>query len=344
MFHRILLGILAQLTLDGEPRLKNSKKICSGIAIALVSLMMIASNTHLVRAWAPGKVLIDARTAYWDYYGNYTGAIAILTSNGYTVDTLTSGTITSSLLSNYCCLVIVCGDQILPSEISPILTFVNGGGGLVFCAEWGGTAQGLTNSYAGSIASALGVTLNNDSLNDPTNYISPITNLVIIQNFPISHPVTSGVTEFVYGDGCTLSVTSPAMTLATGGPNAYTDPSVGAEPTSINGTGPDGPAPYAPVLAASTYGAGRAVITGDSDLFDSAPVWAGGAVVPGDGINRLDNAVLWLNIINWVSMSSVGNAVPEVPVGTIMASSAMILAFAAYLVIKPIGMFRRRAH
>lgn len=301
-----------------------SKKIGSSLIIALISLMMIASNVRVAVAWP--SILIDARTSWWSFYGNYAGAISILETNGYAVDLFTTGTITLGLLQQYCAFVIVTGDQgYSASEISDILAYVDGGGGLLFLGEWGG---GFTHPSAESIALTLGVTINHDEIIDPTdNWINNF--WPRITTFPTPHPVTSGITEFILGASATLDITSPAVTIATGDGDTYTTTTPSPEATPLEDPGATPPpqegGSYEPVLAVSTYGGGRAVIFGDSDVFDSSTSF--------NGIVLADNADLWLNIFLWICGPG-GGVIPEYPIGTIVGAIAMFAALLSFGVVR----------
>lgn len=297
------------------------KKICTAlVGVVLISLMIVSNVRVALAGVFVKKVLIDARTGLWStQFGEYAGAIDILEANGYTVDLVTSGSITSDLLSGYCCFVIVCGDQgYSTAEQTAILNFIAGGGGLLFLGEHSGS---FTDPSAEYIAEQLGVTIQHNVLYDETNFWTN-TFWPLIHTFPTGHPVTNCVTQFVYGCGATLVVTSPAETIATGD-----DDSHNGHPTPIDSAtaeedlGPGGS--WEPMLAVSTYGNGKAVITADSNLFDSSYF---------NGIEQFDNAILWLNIFLWLC-PPIEHVIPEVPFGTILASASMIMGLLGFFLI-----------
>jgi hypothetical protein len=296
------------------------------IAVVLASLIVVPCLHKAGASITSGKVLLDARSPIFNsQFGGYSGAISLLTSHGYTVDLFTTGTLSLSLLQQYCCLVIVCGDYAFSAgEISDILAFVNGGRGLLFLGEWGGK---FTSVSGESIMSALGVTLNHDELRDPTDYATYIY-WVNIHTFPVAHPVTCGIQTFrVFATG-TFVVTSPATTIATGDDDSYAYPDPPGDTSDSAGVpGFEATPPlhgsFESILAVSSYGSGRAVIFGDSNIFASGNP---------DGINQADNRVLWMNIFAWLCPSFTP-VIPETPIGTIGAAIAMVFALAGFAVL-----------
>lgn len=147
-------------------------------------------------------------------------------------------------------------------EVQYVQEFVSRGGGLFVIGEydinqWGSNINDLLSDF--------GLMLNNDTLLAPRReYSSCLLMRHFLCTHILEHPTTVGITGISYHRGCSITCN---------GPN--TQPLIYAPNGEI-------------VCAASTYGAGRVVVIGDSDLF-SIPF-----------IGHAQNGLFLVNILAWL--------------------------------------------
>lgn len=129
--------------------------------------------------------------------GNYLSLYELLTSNGFIVDELTTGTINSGILKNYDILVLIDPEfDFLQSEITDIHNWVDAGGELIIIPDSG---------YPPTIAQIMapyGV-----QLTGRNTWYGTTANI-------ISHPITDGVSSIYYDLAWELAVSSPTEALA----------------------------------------------------------------------------------------------------------------------------------
>jgi len=229
-----------------------------------------------------GRVAIDQTKCDFFQWGT-DHVVSVLTAEGYGVDVFEfPGTITAERLAGYCTIIIAYPqDPYTPAEVTAILDFVNSGHGLLFLGEygpaWSTNSEEVYPAAADPITGPLGILIGNNSLRDPTNHEPGGLPYAIphITTFPVVHPVTNGIGTYLAAGTATLEVNSSlGTTIATGDDDTYTIPS--------NGVG------FQPVLAASEYGSGRAVVAGDHNWIDLC--W---------GL-YYDNTQLLINVIRWL--------------------------------------------
>jgi hypothetical protein len=191
----------------------------------------------------PATMLIDRTHGQWFDVSGFTD---YLVSQGWTVDEVTTGPITSATLSGYDVFMIPCrmDTNFTPSEANAVADYVNGGAGVWIFGEY----KGLDDVLPNVVAAPFGIEFNEDMVYDPTDNEGydfwPIIHLLE------PHPITEGVSSFGYYAGCSLDVAPPSIVIGKGDDDAYSD----FYPAGY----------YPPVLAIANYGAGRVVAIGDN--------------------------------------------------------------------------------
>jgi len=268
-----------------------------GISTLMITLFLanaLFTVLYINSAFAsPGaKVAIDI-TRLSSYTPSFSTASSLLATEGYTVDVLTTGSITAERLEPYCAL-IICWPQTAytEDEVNAIMDFIEAGRGLLFLGDYGknwySVSGGVYPSGANDILGPMGISINDDEVYDPTDYHTN-TFWPLIDTFPVTHPVTSCVSTFMPEATASLSVSSPGVTIATGDDDSYAVDPAEADPEGDSPTVVVGIAgSYEPVLAASTFGRGRLVVAGDHN-------W----IVDGI-ISIYDNTQLFINTIKWL--------------------------------------------
>lgn len=243
----------------------------------------------------------------------YSSLASLLGSAGYTVHTTTSG-VESVDLGNYAVLVVCLGSAwttaYTAGEVAAIEEFVQNGGGLLVL----GDNTDCPNANINPVAQEFGTTCGLSYLSPPDLYIWDMD----------GHPIFDGVSEFYLRAAGELGVVSPsqevAWTPSDGGEPVVSVAEAGAGRVVVVGdfnlwdndyivnsqnqllaentfnwlAEPSQPGP--PVMAASLFGDGRAMIIGDSNLFrpldtdDDSP----------GALYEYDNHALALNIIDWL--------------------------------------------
>ena len=215
---------------------------------------------------------------------NYSSFVASLTSNGYTVDALTS-TVTLEALQEYDLFVIPSignynGTDVptfyTVSEIAALQMYVQQGGSLFLLCEYHSDERGYhSNAAERELSAAFGITLDANTATDPSDYIEDHNIWITFhpRNFA-SHPIMQGVGSLQ--SFATATMSGPGISLVT------TDPD--ATPASRS------------VGLALNYGNGRVVIVGDSSYC------GGGGSDP--FIDYEDNRQFGLNIVSWLTSPS----------------------------------------
>ncbi len=216
---------------------------------------------------------------------SYAKAADLLRRRDFVVEPLTEGRLTSDVLSGISLLVLphasdpkfeattgVGSARYDADEVAAIRDFVEAGGGLVILAE---SEQDKYDSNLGDIAAGFGVTVEHGTVQDyQRHHQAPSW---VSSELTARHPVLSDVDELVFyragsldaGDGATVLARSSATAAPAG----------------------------APLLAATTLGQGRIVVSADSDLFGD------------DCIDDFDHAQLWANMAYWAALPTFASQV-----------------------------------
>jgi hypothetical protein len=209
---------------------------------------------------------------------SYARAAALLRERDFVVEPLTEGRLTAAALDGFSVLVLphsssphyeattgVGSAQYDADEIAAIESFVAAGGGLVILAE---SEQDKYESNLGVIADTFGIHVEHTTVQDYQRHHQAPSWVQADVN--TDHELSSGVEAAVfYRAGC-LTYESEAAVLARSGR--------AASPAN------------AALLAATTHGRGRVVVSADSDLFGD------------DCIDAFDHAQLWINIAYWTAL------------------------------------------
>jgi predicted metalloprotease with PDZ domain len=205
-----------------------------------------------------------------------------LTSVGFEVSSLKTAPISPSQLDGVSVLVVPPSTgHLSSSEESIVLDFVRKGGGLLLFGE---------NSYGGqaSLAGRFGVTPVMAVVCDPV-YSLPIRPFHIRIWRMVSHEITKDVGSYIFDWGQPLVVKSPALALAYVGNQSWIETDYDGKRQSGEKGGGD-----IAVLAATEYGSGRVVFTGDTGGFMNYDV------IGWSGLDQFDTRRLALNIFNWL--------------------------------------------
>lgn len=179
------------------------------------------------------------------------------------------------------------------AEIAAIEEFVRTGGGLVLLAETEQDKYG--NSFA-EIAERFGVSIVNATMQDPVNRLRGVSTWVLAEPLHGEHAdLTAGVRELAFYRAGALELIPDHQDQAFVVARSHAT----ATPAQ------------APLLVAVEAGAGRVVVSADSDLFGD------------DTINDLDNRLLWRNLVTW-TVAGPGSA------GTRRTAKAPVLASPAW--------------
>ena len=196
--------------------------------------------------------------------------------SGFEVEPLTEGFLTLPRLRAYSVLVLPLPRKpLLKEEIASIVSFVEGGGGLLIIGDCGGDK--FWGSNINNLSRIFGITFNSD-------IIKALKEPVIINRFK-QHPVTVGIRQIVCRTGSSLNITGNAVGLASASDEAWADRLTGRigipEPEEAKGQN-------VIVLAVSNFGLGRVVCLGSSTLFTDSNLLS-------------DHKKLGLNILKWLS-------------------------------------------
>lgn len=263
-------------------------KAVSGMVLTLLLIGMLTSafNIQPVKAEStPINLLIDEGHSEWLVSGNAQTLIQALEDNGYVVDTF-SGTLTQSLLSTYCVLVIgTAWGSFAQSEIQAIEDFVKSGGGLWLTGlgwSWVDYHPGSTlEDYPmNKIAQRFGAFFNPDIIFDPTDYTSGPASAIFHSPFIESHPVTQGVMRIGATGALHGSISIQTGTiLITGDGDSYGGYHESPYPN---------PGSHPPNCAAIRYGSGKVIVISEEGFFVD------------NHVDEYDNKRLGLNIIDWL--------------------------------------------
>ena len=190
-------------------------------------------------------ILFDARQDIdQSYIGSFSEYKNALRQRGYTVNHLTSGEITSSLLSSCNALFISPYHyQYSSSEKEALLDYVTNGGSVLIVGEWGpGTQyQALQN-----ILDVFSVVTDNNKVTDTLHSEGEDFWILYSSGNFTCHPVIQGISEIGLYAGSTLTASGWNTIIQT-----------------YNDSNP----PEKPVVISKSIGMGRVIVIGDSDVF-----------------------------------------------------------------------------
>lgn len=225
---------------------------------------------------------------------SYAKAADLLRRRDFVVEPLVEGRLTSDVLSGVSLLVLphasdpkfeattgVGSARYDADEVTAIRAFVEAGGGLVILAE---SEQDKYDSNLGDIAAGFGVTVEHATVQDyQRHHQAPSW---VSSELTARHPVLSDVDELVFYRSGSLDAGDAATVLARSSATAA----------------PAGAA----LLAVTTAGQGRIVVSADSDLFGD------------DCIDAFDHAQLWTNMAYWAALPTFASQVDH----TVSAAAA----------------------
>ncbi|MEO8107005.1 MAG: DUF6421 family protein [Actinomycetes bacterium] len=209
---------------------------------------------------------------------SYAKAAELLRRRDFLVEPLVDGRLTAEVLAGVSLLVLphasdpkfeattgVGSARYDADEVAAIRTFVQSGGGLVILAE---SEQDKYDSNLGDIAAGFGITVEHSTVQDyQRHHQAPSW---VSSELTARHPVLSDVDELVFYRAGSLLASEESTVLARSSATAA----------------PAG----APLLATTTLGLGRVVVSADSDLFGD------------DCIDSFDHAQLWTNVAYWAAL------------------------------------------
>ena len=214
-----------------------------------------------------------AGNADWVIDGAYSDWADALRNEGYIVESLDSGSITSDVLSGVNVFVIPePQDEFTTSEITAIKTFVNNGGGLVLIADHSGSDRNNNGHDSPHIydnnfgVSDFGFTFNLDQFSE-----DPISNV----NHTIYPQLTDGVNQIGIWAGSSISITDSQKAKGV----IFTN---------------DG---SKVVVVGAEVGSGRVAAIGDSSPFDDGTGHPGNHLY--DGWNEYDDSKLGVDMVKW---------------------------------------------
>jgi hypothetical protein len=208
----------------------------------------------------------------WSYYA----FMSALEAEGYEVESTTSPVITLEELSAFSAFIIpLAQNSPTAEEIQAMQQYVEDGGALFLIADWGGTFSDPSQA----LANVFGVTLDANTVTDPSDYIGDNDFWVTydIANFS-SHILMAGLNLL-------QTYASTGMLPGTGTPLITTDS--------------DATPPDRAIAVALNYGSGRVVVVGDSNYFSETTEY------PGTGLYVADNKDFAVNIVNWLTKTSI---------------------------------------
>ncbi len=214
-----------------------------------------------------------AGNADWVIDGAYSDWADALRNEGYIVESLDSGSITSDALNGVNVFVIPePQDEFTSEEITAIKTFVNNGGGLVLIADHSGSDRNNNGHDSPHIydnnfgVSDFGFTFNLDQFSE-----DPISNV----NHTIYPELTDGVSQIGIWAGSSISITDSQKAKGV----IFTN-----DGSKI-------------VVVGAEVGNGRVAAIGDSSPFDDGSGHPGNHLY--DGWNEYDDSKLGIDMVKW---------------------------------------------
>ncbi len=218
---------------------------------------------------------------------SYALAAATLAERDFVVESHAEGPLTEEALAGAGVLVIahpsdpawerttgIGSPRLSEDELNAVEAFVERGGGLIVLGE---TEQDKYGNNLNELLARFGLHLDNDTVQDYEHHrMAPSWVLADLQHGARGRAgdVLARVGEACLYRATTISSSNGAVVLARAHRTAST--------------------PGAPLIVASTHGAGRVVVLGDSDLFGD------------DCLGELDHRALWLNLCYWTAQAEGG--------------------------------------
>jgi hypothetical protein len=169
-----------------------------------------------------------------------------------------------------------------PGEIDAIEAFVRDGGGLIVLGE---TEEDKYGANLNQLLGRFDLAIDNATLQDYVHHFRDAPSWVLAaldaDGVPADADVLAGVETAGFYRAGALSAANGARVFA----RAHQSASI----------------PAAPLAAVAEHGAGRVVVTADSDLFGD------------DCIGELDHEQLWLNLVHWVARPAFADAAARPP-------------------------------
>src|SRR3954453_3712331 len=186
--------------------------------------------------------------------------------------------------------------RLSPAELDAVEAFVQAGGGLVLLAE---EEQDKYGNNVAELAARFGIRVNSDLVSDYEHHQAGAPHWVLAElgDGRSEADLLARVDAACFYRATTLEASGGERLFARG---AAGTPAAGASPAPrvLARAAATSAAPGAPLLMAAEHGAGRVVVSADSDLFGD------------DCIGELDHRDLWLNLIHWAARPSLAQPVP----------------------------------
>ena len=261
------------------------KKIFLASLLAVTLIMVILSIPITpVLAWEKPKILFDESHEQTEYEpvsidGYFLDLASILRSRyGFTVNKVTTGPITESLLSQYTVFVLPTPVYPLsPSEIDAIESYVENGGSLLLLYEWGDLWGADTNLEP--LGSIFGIHSNMDAVMHPTHNTGDVYSILVSRMTLLGKLVTmrEGRKIVLYA-ASSFTIEPPAHSLAL--------------------SDFDGEPANAPLVVEATYGKGKVIAVGDFNWMDNTD-WDENGVISLDEYGNLDYALMIFSILTY---------------------------------------------
>ena len=241
------------------------------VAAPGLTFKVLFDETHGVNAdpWN-GRYTIDE--AYRDWADR-------LRRRSYEVVANRTQPLSASLLSGYkVCVIALPSSSLWPEEITALRDFVAGGGGLLLLPDaFGG------GSVLNAVSETFGIRINTDVLADwdDSRPIRPVH--FFMHTWPARNALTTHVDVVMYDWGSSLTLQPPAQAFGTGDANTWVDRNGNMQLDPGEEVG------YPTGMAWSSYGNGKVVVIGDSNLFMNMYS------------QEFDNAQLSANVVDWLA-------------------------------------------
>ena len=239
-----------------------------------------------------------AGNADWVIDGAYSDWADALRNEGYVVESLDSGPITSSALSDVDVFVIPePQDEFSNGEITAIKNFVNNGGGLILIADHSGSDRNNNGHDSPHIynnnfnVSDFGFKFNLDNFSQ-----HPINNV----NHTVYPALTDGVSSIGEWGASTVNITdgNKAKGVIFSNDNSKT------------------------IVVGAEYGSGRVAAIGDSSPFDDGSGHPGNHLY--DGWDEYDDSTLGIDMVNWCAKLTSSPSVSTSSATNITSTSATL--------------------
>ncbi len=221
----------------------------------------------------------------------------------YTTSRLTSGSITSQILSGVSALVLPAPNVPLSSaEQLAITNFVQNGGGLIFMTQAG------SDTSINFLLGPWGINIDSPLL------LAPVLGSYFFASASPGNPLLPPDASFLTADAASLNISPPAVSLIRTDATVWR--SVSGQPTQQPGD-PNGPFT---VIASTQYGSGRVFVVSDAAAYDDVYICCS---------SNSPNAPIFLAGLAWVSAPSNPPAIAPNPPAVSISSIVNAASFAA---------------